>query len=162
MVPLISPPRLRSLLPFTTAAVGILLGAWLLRLLNLLSMPLFGDEALHILRAHRIAAGDLFEGIERGKWLYTAILATFRPLGSEGSFIARWLSALCGVVTTAACVGLARRFGPSVGGLLSGAIYALLPMAVFVERQALVDPMLTAFATLAGLRLSTMPGSPAP
>lgn len=129
------------------AAVLVLAGFWL-RTADLLGMPLYVDEAYHIGRAHRIALGDFFNGLEHSKWLYTAVLAAFRPLGSEGPFIARWLSALCAGITIAGTMALGRHQGGAAVGLLAGVLYGAFPLAVFNDRQALVDPTLTSLTTL--------------
>jgi hypothetical protein len=132
---------------FLSQVMVILLLAIVLRTVSLSGMPLFVDEGHHIARAQRIAMGDFFAGFEHNKWLYTAVLALFRPLGPEGIWVARWLSALYGVVSTVGCIALGVSVGSRRVGLLAGLIYAVVPMTVFHERQALVDPQLTALAT---------------
>jgi 4-amino-4-deoxy-L-arabinose transferase-like glycosyltransferase len=114
-------------------------------------MPLFVDEGSHIVRAQHIAQGELFFGFQHSKWLYTALLALFRPLGPETPWLARGLSALWGALTIAGCIALGRALDEWRTGWLAGAIYALLPLAVFHERQALVDPQLAALTTLSAM-----------
>jgi hypothetical protein len=114
-------------------------------------MPLFVDEGSHIVRAQHIAQGELFFGFQHSKWLYTALLALFRPLGPETPWLARGLSALFGGLTVAVCIALGRALDGWQTGWFAGAIYALLPLAVFHERQALVDPQLAALTTLSAV-----------
>jgi hypothetical protein len=135
---------------------AVVLSGLFLRLAALTRAPLYIDSIAHIHRARRVLEGDLFIGMLNQKWLYTVVLAGFDPTGPEATWVARSLSALSAAVTVAACIGIGRRLGFEAGGkrlawktgLLAGLVYALLPMAVFHERQALVDPMMTGFASL--------------
>lgn len=135
---------------FWPLAATVLLGGFALRLARLQGMALFIDEASHVVRAHQVLAGDLFAGLEVQKWLYPLALAGFRPLGPEGPWIARVLSVLMATITAAAAIGLTRWLGRRIAvranaaALTAGLIYAVLPLAVFHERQALVDPMMAA------------------
>ena len=106
---------------FLLQVIAILLLAIVLRSVALPGMPLFSDEGHHITRAQAIAMGELFAGFEHNKWLYTAILALFRPLGPEGVWIGRFLSALYGVATTAGCIALGTILGSRRAGLLAKA-----------------------------------------
>ncbi|NDJ52149.1 MAG: phospholipid carrier-dependent glycosyltransferase [Chloroflexi bacterium] len=126
----------------------VLLLALGLRLFDLTSLPLFYDEALHIVRAHQILDGQLFAGLEQNKWLYSLFLSRLFPTGPEGPWLARGLSALWGTLTVALVIGIAQELDSPRVGLIAGLIYAVLPLAVFHDRQALVDPQLTAFTTL--------------
>lgn len=134
---------------FRLLAGCILLLSLGLRVVGTMRLPLFLDEAFHIYWAQRVLAGDLFIGFEHNKWLYPVALAVFQPLGPEGPWLARIVSALAGVIGTAAVIGLGRELSDRRAGLIAGLLYALLPMMVFHERQALVDPLLAMFTTLA-------------
>ncbi len=132
-----------------SAGMLILLVGVYLRSANLMGLPLFIDEIFHLNRAHAIAQGTLFAGLEHDKWLYTIMLGgLFRPLGPEGPFIARYLTVLFSAITIATCVALATALLNRFAGVLAGIIYAFIPMAIFIERQALVDGTLAAFSTL--------------
>jgi hypothetical protein len=142
--------------PEWMTGMGVVLLALLVRLTALTRAPLYVDSVAHINRARAVLSGNLFIGMLDQKWLYTVVLAGFDPTGPESVWVARSLSALSAAVTVAACIGIGKRLGFEVGGrrlawktgLLAGLVYALLPMAVFHERQALVDPMMSAFAGL--------------
>jgi 4-amino-4-deoxy-L-arabinose transferase-like glycosyltransferase len=133
---------------FFALAVLILLAGIGLRFANLMNMPLYVDEALHIWRAQRVAIGQTFAGVDQNKWLYSAVVGLFNTTGPESAFIARTLSVLFSALTIAACIGLGTLLGNRRIGLLAGLLYAALPMALFHERQALVDSQLSAFTTL--------------
>jgi 4-amino-4-deoxy-L-arabinose transferase-like glycosyltransferase len=133
---------------FFALAVFILLLGIGLRFANLMNMPLYVDEALHIWRAQRIAIGKTFAGVDQNKWLYSAVVGVFNTTGPESGFIARAISVLFSALTLASCIGLGTLLGGRRIGLLAGLFYMALPMALFHERQALVDSQLSAFTTL--------------
>ena len=128
---------------FLLAASLILLLGLALRLAGSMRLPLFIDEAIHLQRAHAINHGVLFAGNIR-KWFYPVVLSWFDPSGPEGAWIARTISALCSTITIASCIGLGRVLDRPRTGLIAGLLYALLPFALFHERQALADPLLAA------------------
>lgn len=143
------PPQHR--ISFFAIAAGLILLGWALRLMNTPALPLFIDEALHIARARLIATGDLYAGFEQSKWLYPAALSLFAPTGPEAIFIARAFSALCGAFTIGCCLALGDAVSGRRGALAAGLLYAVLPLAILHERQALVDGQLAALTTLATL-----------
>ncbi len=126
---------------FWSVVLLIILLGLTLRLTNLMFWPLWWDEGLHIVRAHRVAEGAFFTGIGYNKWLYMPVVALFKPLGPEGPFIARYVTTLLGTTTVGACIALGARLDKRVTGLIAGLLYAVIPMAVFHERQAILDPM---------------------
>jgi hypothetical protein len=137
----------------------LLLGAGL-RLASLDNLPMFLDEGIHIVRARAVLEGDLFVGLEVNKTLQPVLIALFQPTGPESLWVARALSALAGVLTTAGCVALGSLLGGRRVGLLAGLLYAVVPFAIFHERQALADPllaMLTLLATLLAVRVARRP-----
>jgi hypothetical protein len=124
---------------FCTAA--ILLLTFVIRLWAINKLPLTWDEGLHIGRAYSAQQGQMFYWNIR-KWLYPVFLAAFQPGGTESLWLARTLSALLGTLTTGFCIALGRTLRSPVTGLLAGLVYALLPLAVFHEIQALSDALL--------------------
>jgi len=129
-------------------AAAIVLMAFLLRTIALLSMPLFLDEGLHIQRAFRVVElGRIFdEGLDQNKWLYPVVVGAFNPGGPESPYVARYVSALFSTLTVASCIALGHLLDSRKTGLAAGILYAVVPFSVFHERQALVDPMMTALA----------------
>ncbi len=132
---------------YLTAAVLLLAGVWL-RLVNVLEIPMFIDEVRHIVRAQEILTGDLFEGLPQNKWLWGFIFAGLNPTGPEAGWLARYFNILWATISIAGTIYLGRILGSRWIGLLAGLIYVVVPIATFHERQALVDPMMTAFTTL--------------
>lgn len=129
-------------------AATILVLGFSIRLINLMRMPLFYDGAIHIRNAHYITQGQVFAGLTESKWLQSWVVAQFNPTGPEGVWVARMISALFSTITIAACVSLGRQLGEQRVGLMAGLLYAVLPMAVFHERQALNEPQMAALTTV--------------
>jgi hypothetical protein len=152
-------PRETEFLAYWLPAVLIVLLGAVLRLADTMRLPLFIDEALHLFRTHRALEGDLFVGNIR-KWLYPIALMLFKPTGPEGPWLARSTSALLGVLSIACCIAMGRLLDGKRTGLLAGLLYAVLPLAVFHERQALADPLLATFTSLStvlAIRLARAP-----
>lgn len=132
---------------FWLAIPLILVGVWL-RLWNVLEIPMFIDEIRHIQRAQEILTGELFRGLDQNKWLWGFIYAGLNPTGPEAGWLARYFNTLWACISIAGCIYLGRILGSRWVGLLAGLIYVVVPLATFHERQALVDPMMTALTTL--------------
>lgn len=150
----------RQMRSFWLLAVLIVFLGLFLRLYDNTVVPLWWDEALHMERANAVVGGDIFAGLHKNKWLFMPMIGLFQPNGPEGPFIARTLTGLGGVVTTAACIGLGKYFKDQRTGLLAGFIYAILPMAFFHERMILIDPIVQVYGILAvmvSLRLIRQP-----
>ncbi|MCC6906282.1 MAG: hypothetical protein IT326_10605 [Anaerolineae bacterium] len=137
------------------ACCAILLIGLALRLAGNLGITITFDEAWHITTSYRVVRGEFFEGLRENKWLYTVVLSWFNIRGPEGPWLARTVSTLFSMVSIASCIALGRMIAPHSGamrwpaaGLLAGLFYAALPMGVFHERQALVDPQMVAFTSL--------------
>nr|MBN1229309.1 hypothetical protein [Anaerolineae bacterium] len=126
-----------------TLSTAILLIAFAFRICRLLVMPLYIDEATHIMWSYDAAKDNILIGIGDNKFLFPAILALFNPYGPESPFLGRMVSVFAGVVTVSACLTLGRMLGGKRIGLLAGLLSALAPMLVFLDRQALIDPLLT-------------------
>lgn len=147
---------------YLLGVILVLLLAFGLRSIDILKLPVFLDEAIHIDWVRQVLRGETFIGLRNNKWLYPIVLAPFNLTGPESVWLARTLSALIGIGTTAAVIALGREVSSRRAGLLAGLIYSMLPFAVFHERQALVDPLLVAFctlATLAAVRIARRPGA---
>jgi len=129
--------------------ICILIFGMFIRVINVMTIPLYVDEVFHLNRAHRIVAGELFAGMRQNKWLYGYVLSWFNPTGPEGPFIARYINALWGVLSIASCVKLAHLLFRDVdSSVFAGLIYAIVPLATFHERQALTDPQVSSLAAL--------------
>jgi len=140
---------LRGRYRYLLIVVILLMAGFALRIVNVMNVPLFWDEARHIVRAQSIAAGIPWEGLQRNKWFYGVVLAAFNPNGIEAPFIARTISVWCGVLSIAATVKLGKMLSSGRVALVAGLMYAIIPVALNNEREALVDPLMVAMTTLA-------------
>jgi hypothetical protein len=84
-----------------------------------------------------------------GKFLMGVVVALFRPLGPGPLWIARAAVGLTSILAVASCIAAGSLLGSRRAGLLAGLLYALLPQAVFHERQLLADPLMATFGSLA-------------
>src|SRR5262245_26708945 len=114
-------------------------------MINLVSMPPAIDEARHILRSQMTIQGDLFIGMRESlKQLYIWLIAIFLNFSDNQLFVARITSVLCGLVTGGVCYRLAEAFYPGPGVKFIAALFYLLsPFALFYDRMALTDSLLT-------------------
>ncbi len=126
-----------------------------LRAINLLALPIFSDEAIHISKALLARSGQLneyslFSLAIDGKTLHGWLLATlYNWVGSNNLLIwARLLSALFGVVTLLTCYKLTERLFSVQAGLLAAGLWAITPFTLWHDRMALVDSLM---ATMVGL-----------
>lgn len=133
----------------TLALFGILVAAFLLRVLNLTHMPVFADEAIYVRWAQVMRAEPTlrFLPLSDGKQpLFMWSMIPFFKVFVDPLFAGRFVSALTGVGTA---IGLFFAgyllFDSKKVGLLSCLIYSISPFSVFFDRLALVDSMLTMF-----------------
>jgi len=126
----------------------LLLALWL-RLVNLYAAPVFVDEGTHLNWARQFAAGKAnYPILMDGRLLAVAAFALFDPFGPEPLWLARAATALGSLINVAVCLALARALAGPWAGNIAGLLYAVLPYALFHERQALADPISTAFGSL--------------
>lgn len=143
---------------------GVALFGLVLRVANPLSLSIFIDESFHIWAGFAAQTGKLdstglFATAIDSKVLHGWLLAALFQLVGTGQplLLARLFSALCGLITLLTCYSLATHlFSSQRAGLLAAALWGLLPYALWHERMALVDPLMTACTVSAlyfGLRL---------
>ncbi len=140
--------RLRVTLfrPVPVIGLGILAGLTALRTFNLLLLPMFYDEALHISRAQSILdKHTLLIDTNGGKFLQVWLIALVLPLTSDPLLAARALSAMIGLLAGIGSYLLARHlYGRNDVALVAAALYALAPHTLFHDRMALADSLLSA------------------
>jgi 4-amino-4-deoxy-L-arabinose transferase-like glycosyltransferase len=147
--PIEQPGRRLRAAPFVWLSAAMVLAGFVLRLVNKMAMPLYIDEAVYTAWAQDVLRGDPFIGLTHNKLLYPMVVALFNSAGPEGPFVTRYVALLAGLVSIAACIALGRALDGRTSGLLSGAIYAVLPAAVLHERMALTDPQVAALSLIA-------------
>lgn len=141
----------------TKSKILLLVAAYLLsRIVNLTSMPVFGDEAIYIRWAQLIknVPGLFFVPLSDGKqplfmWLNSLTLRIFtNPL-----FAGRIISVLAGLGILVLLIHLSRSFFNRNLSIVVAIIYLCLPFSFFFDRMALADNLLSFFG-LASLLLS--------
>jgi 4-amino-4-deoxy-L-arabinose transferase-like glycosyltransferase len=132
--------------------VGSLLVALFLasRLINLLALPIFNDEGMHISRAQRmLAAGNFLHETLAGKFLHIWLLALIVPWAKDLLMAARVLSVATGLASGIATLYLAHTLWPQHNlGWTIALIYLFSPLPLINERMALSDSLLTTLTTL--------------
>ncbi|MDH4136448.1 MAG: phospholipid carrier-dependent glycosyltransferase [Anaerolineae bacterium] len=120
------------------------------RLINLLALPIFVDEGMHISRAQRmLAAGNFLHETLAGKFLHIWLLIPIVTWTENPLIAARALSAVTGLASGITTFYLARLLWPRQKiGWIAALIYLILPLPLINERMALADSLLTALTTL--------------
>jgi 4-amino-4-deoxy-L-arabinose transferase-like glycosyltransferase len=120
------------------------------RLVNLMILPMFVDEGIHLYWAQQMwLTGDFLHGTEAGKYLYIWLLLAVINWTENPLIAARVLSVFIGLAGGCAVFGLARTLWPAQrrSAWVAVVIYLILPFPVIIERMALADSLLTALTT---------------
>lgn len=123
----------------------LVLAYFLTRLIALTRLPVFIDEALHILWAQQPTGRYLLPQLLVGKWLPVQLMSITLWAPCEALCGARLATVLAGLATLLACVRLQSELFSPTEALLAGTLYLLLPFALLYDRMALADPFVTAF-----------------
>jgi 4-amino-4-deoxy-L-arabinose transferase-like glycosyltransferase len=120
------------------------------RLAGLTALPMFVDEGLHISWAMNVAQGErLDQPWRHGRAVQVFTSALLFPwIGESYLWASRALTAAFGALTLLAILALARRLHDETTALAAGALYVLCPMALFYDRLAMADPVMSAFFAL--------------
>lgn len=122
-----------------------------MRIVNLTDLPIAVDEWRHIIRAEvTLTDGDIFIGMREGfKQLYVWLVAVVLPFFQDHIYASRLVSVLAGGVTGILCYKLGQVLYDSQRvGWLAALIYLVSPMALFYDRLALSDTLLTMFVAI--------------
>lgn len=156
----------RKIQPATTrrmwVSVVLLWAIWASRAHEIMGLPVFVDESLHILRAQLVFEfEDATASFLPGKLLLYYYLGLFDPQNSGGAWLARQAVALFAPVGAALTFALAHLLFRRVSvGLWAMVLYGLTPFMVFFERMALSDTLMMVLGlglALAALRLARRP-----
>lgn len=122
----------------------------LTRYTHLLLLPIFNDEAIYIRWATIIHEDPtkLFVSAMDGKaplfmWINSLTLSFFNDILFSG----RIISVIAGICTMTAVYFIGKRLYSETVGYFASLIYLLLPFSLLHDRLALVDSLVTAFAT---------------
>ncbi len=128
--------------------VIIAITAFFTRIINLLNIPIFTDEAIYI-RWAQIGLADAahrYISLTDGKqplltWLMYPMLKIF----SDPLFAGRIVSVLSGVFTVVGVYLLGRELFGRKAAVVSSIVYIFSPFALLYDRLALMDSLLSAF-----------------
>lgn len=133
----------------------LFLVGFVFRIVNLTSWPIFADEAIYIRWAQVMRAEETlrFLPLSDGKQpLFMWVMIPFLKLFTDPLFAGRFLSLLCGLLTMFGIMIFSLfLFKDKRITIFSLFLYAFSPFAVFFERMALVDSMLSMFGLWAFL-----------
>lgn len=142
-------------------AVPLLWLAFFLRVHDALTMPVFVDESLHILRGQVVwRFSDPGESLIPKKLLYYYWIGLVGLDTARAVWLARTATALLALPGGALAYGLAARLFDRRAGVLALALVAVAPFGVFFERLALADGLATVLGlavVVTGLRLAARP-----
>lgn len=134
---------------FLFFSLTILFLGFFLRTLKLTSWPIFADEAIYIRWAQVMRAEETlrFLPLSDGKQpLFMWTMIPFLKLFKDPLFAGRFLSVICGVITMIGILFFSLLiFQNKKLSLFTLFLYSFSPFAVFFERMALVDSMLSMF-----------------
>lgn len=122
-------------------AVLLLLGS--LAFVHLLALPVFADEAGQLRWIWRIVqAGDWLQPLGDGKPLEAWPMVPLIRLGLDPITVARAMHVLAGMLGAVLVYRLALRSGDERTAFASGALFAICPFVVYLQRLALSDMFL--------------------
>jgi hypothetical protein len=131
------------------ALLLILAIGFAIRICNLTILPIFADEAIYIRWAQvmRAEATLRFLPLSDGKQpLFMWVMIPFLKLISDPLFAGRFTSVMTGTGTILGVfVASYLLFKSKKSALLVSFVYAIVPYAIFFDRMALADSMLTMF-----------------
>ena len=131
------------------AGAAVLMLGLILRLYHLTLLPVFVDEAIYIRWAQVMRAESTlrFLPLSDGKQpLYMWLVIPFLKFVSDPLFAGRIVSVLSGMGTLVAIFLLSYQlFKSEKAALISSLLYAVSPYAVFFDRMALADSLLSMF-----------------
>jgi 4-amino-4-deoxy-L-arabinose transferase-like glycosyltransferase len=123
------------------------LGYWLLRLPNLLALPVHTDEGEYVIWAQWVWGEHPLYFLEGGKVMTIFLTALLNPF-NEGLFVARYLTVLLGAIGVAATYASARKLHSPQAGLLAALLWLGTPGLIFFERMNLHDIPLASMSML--------------
>jgi len=115
---------------------------------NILALPAFVDESLHIMRAQVVFEfTDAVASFLPGKLLVYYYFGLFDPQNPSALWLTRQAIALLAPLSAALCFAIVRRVTRHDGAsLLVLWLYGASPLLIFFDRMALSDPFVMLFA----------------
>lgn len=133
--------------------VALLWGLWAIRAHNILAMPIFVDESLHMLRAQVVFQfTDAKASFLLAKLLLYYYLGLFSPQDVGGAWLSREAITLLAPLSAA----LSYRLGVMLFkrrdvGIITIVLGGILPFYLFFDRMALADPFALVFCVVSAM-----------
>lgn len=124
-------------------SIGLLIAYILTHLVSLRSLPMIGDEGVHIWWAERLVQGDILRSLNVGKPWEPILIAPGILLGMDLLAWSRLVHVLVGALAVMLLVEIGRHLFSLRAGWLAGLVYIVLPYATFFSRAALTEILLT-------------------
>jgi hypothetical protein len=132
-----------------TALTALALAYAITRTWHLTALPMFFDEAIHLLWAERWTGPQgLAKALDDGKLLQVAASGIALRLIPDPLWAGRFATVVVGSAGLAAAFALGRRVGGATAGLLTAALAVVCPFLLFHDRMALADGFVSAFAAI--------------
>jgi 4-amino-4-deoxy-L-arabinose transferase-like glycosyltransferase len=117
------------------------------RLINLTKLPIFNDEAIYLdwgWKSLHTNAGLFYSLYDAKPPFLIWIFGIFESLFGSPLFIGRFVSVLAGLLTLIGIYKVAKNLESEKAALLSSALYIIIPLFAFFDRQALMESSITA------------------
>jgi dolichyl-phosphate-mannose-protein mannosyltransferase len=146
-----APPASRAAARWWPWALGAIVALHLLtRLPDLMRLPVFLDEAMHLDWAFRTAAtGQLVGHTDGGRYLPIWAYAVVAGKAADPLRAARLCSVASGLAAVLGLAWLGRLLETPQAGLLAAFLYVAAPFTLLYDRMALVDSLLAALVVYA-------------
>lgn len=142
-------PRVKSWKYFVFGSISIIVLAIFLRVYNLLSIPIFVDEAIYVRWAQimRVETTLRFLPLSDGKQpLFMWIMIPFLKIFNDPLIAGRLVSVCSGMASLIGIYFLTYElFKSKKTALIASFFYAISPFTVFFDRLSLVDSLLSSF-----------------
>lgn len=133
--------------------VALLWGLWAIRAHNILAMPIFVDESLHMIRAQLVFEfTDAKASFLLAKLLLYYYLGVFDPQDVGGAWLSRQAITLLAPLSAALSYRLGvMLFKKREIGSITIVLGSILPFYLFFDRMALADPFALVFCVVAAM-----------
>ena len=135
--------------------LGILVAGAILRWGNLLALPIFADEKLHVqgglaAQSGKLTTDSMFNLIRISRVVQSWFLAVIYFIFDNSNLLllGRAFSGICGIVCILTCYKIGELLYSRRAGLIAAALWAIIPFAVWHERMNLADPMQNCYSAL--------------
>jgi hypothetical protein len=138
-----------------TILLGIIAVGAVLRWGNLLVLPIFADEKLHVqgglaAQSGKLTTDSMLNLIRISRVVQSWFLAVIYFIFDNSNLLllGRAFSGICGIVCILTCYKIGELLYSKRAGLIGAALWSIVPFAVWHERMNLADPMQNCYSAL--------------